>query len=509
MNVVKGASVAWSEIKPVDWADGPLVIGVLEDQGFDDRLKEIDLRYGGALTNLVKDHDFKGGKGLICSGRLHSGSNASSLFVWLVGLGKTIDGVAWREFGRDVARAIPAGKYGSVGVLPPCTEFSPPRLFHCCFSSLLANSIQDKSFKSCTRGEKAEKKTVYHALGLEKEEEEEDAIRDASGLAAGIATTMQLVNAPSNHATPTFFAQVAQDIFEANPKHFSIRVLDQEACASYQKGMGLFLGVAQGSAQPPKFIHLVYNGNGVGESCSRELALVGKGVTFDSGGLNIKAGEGSMIELMKFDCGGAASVLGTAVALSKMCPKDVQVHFVIAACENMIDAGAIRPGDILQASNGKTVEVNNTDAEGRLTLADALIYVQNETECRDITTVATLTGACIVALGQDIAGLLTNSDSCADSYQEIAKVAGEPIWRLPLAARYRTGLDSIIADLKNTGPRPAGTITSALFLQEFVHDETTWAHLDIAGPVWDPKHGATGFSVATLVEKVHSLQKKK
>ncbi|MDB9378624.1 leucyl aminopeptidase, partial [Nodularia sphaerocarpa CS-585A2] len=230
------------------------------------------------------------------------------------------------------------------------------------------------------------------------------------------------------------------------------------------------------------------------------------GLTFDSGGLNIK-GAGSGIETMKIDMGGAGATLGAAKAIAQIKP-DVEVHFISAATENMISGRAMHPGDILKASNGKTIEVNNTDAEGRLTLADALVYA-DKLGVDAVIDLATLTGACVVALGEDIAGLFTPDDAVASQLEQAAESAGEKLWRMPMEDKYFEGLKSGIADMKNTGPRYGGSITAALFLKQFIKD-TPWAHLDVAGPVWTDKEngynsaGATGYGVRTLVNWVMS-----
>jgi leucyl aminopeptidase len=267
--------------------------------------------------------------------------------------------------------------------------------------------------------------------------------------------------------------------------------------------MGAYLGVSQASELPPKFIHLIYKPAGTPR---KKLAIVGKGVTFDSGGLNIK-GAGSGIETMKMDMGGAAATLGAAKAIGQIKP-DVEVHFISAAAENMISGTAIHPGDVLTASNGKTIEVNNTDAEGRLTLADALVYAE-KLGVDAIVDLATLTGACIIALGDDISGLWSPQQDLADSILAAAETAGEKFWQMPMEEKYFEGLKSPIADMKNTGPRGGGSITAALFLKQFIN-EVPWAHLDVAGPVWADKDngvnnaGATGHPVRTLVNWVIS-----
>jgi len=316
---------------------------------------------------------------------------------------------------------------------------------------------------------------------------------------AGVELARQLVAAPPNVATPAHLANTAAAI--AADFGAELKVLERHDCEAL--GMGSYLAVAQGSDLPPKFIHLTIRPAGKVE---RRVALVGKGLTFDSGGYNLKTA-GSQIEMMKYDMGGSAAVLGAARALAELQPAGVEVHVIVAACENMISGGAVHPGDILTASNGKTIEINNTDAEGRLTLADALVYA-----CRlepdAVVDLATLTGACVIALGEEIAGLWSSSDGLAAALSAASDGAGEDLWRMPMRQSYKAGLKSPVADLKNTGPRPGGSITAALFLQDFVTKGVAWAHLDIAGTVWSDKGrgenpaGATGFGVRTLVDWV-------
>ncbi|MFM7576033.1 MAG: leucyl aminopeptidase, partial [Microcystaceae cyanobacterium] len=308
----------------------------------------------------------------------------------------------------------------------------------------------------------------------------------------------ELVAAPANVVTPITFAETAQEL--AHPYGLELQILEQVDCE--RLGMGAFLGVAKASEIPPKFIHLTYRP----QNPRKKVAIVGKSLTFDSGGLNIK-GAGSGIETMKTDMGGGAATLGAAKAIALLKP-DVEVHFICAATENMISGKAMHPGDILTASNGKTIEVNNTDAEGRLTLADALIYAE-KLGVEAIVDLATLTGACVVALGDDIAGLWSSDLALAQQLKTAAAQAGEKFWEMPMEDKYFEGLKSPIADMKNTGPRAGGSITAALFLKQFI-EKTPWAHLDIAGPVWTDKEngvhnsGATGFPVRTLVNWVLS-----
>jgi len=283
-----------------------------------------------------------------------------------------------------------------------------------------------------------------------------------------------------------------------------VNILEKAKCEELK--MGAYLAVAKGSDLEPKFIHLIYRPQGPSR---RKIALVGKGLTFDSGGYNLKVGA-SQIEMMKYDMGGSAAVLGAARALGSIKPKDIEIHFIVAACENMINGSAVHPGDVIIASNGKTIEINNTDAEGRLTLADALTYA-SKLRPDTIIDLATLTGACVIALGNDVAGLWSNSNDLAKELVLSGKKAGEDIWQMPLQRSYKDGLKSHIADMKNTGPRPGGSITAALFLEEFFDKEINWAHIDIAGTCWTDKNkgtnpsGATGFGVRTLVQWIKDI----
>jgi len=320
------------------------------------------------------------------------------------------------------------------------------------------------------------------------------AVASSAALCSGVELARQLVAAPPNVATPAALADTAAEL--ARNFQLELKVLERSDCEAL--GMGSYLAVSQGSDLPPKFIHLTYRPSG---PATRRLVLVGKGLTFDSGGYNLKTA-GSQIEMMKYDMGGSAAVLGAMRAIAELKPDGVEVHMLVAACENMISGGAIHPGAIVTASNGKTIEINNTDAEGRLTLADALVYAC-KLEPDAVVDLATLTGACVIALGEEIAGLWSPSDGLAQALLQASEQAGEQLWRMPLRASYREGLKSGLADMKNTGPRPGGSITAALFLQDFVNPAVSWAHLDIAGTVWSDKGrgldpaGATGFGVRT------------
>ncbi len=303
-----------------------------------------------------------------------------------------------------------------------------------------------------------------------------------------------LVNAPANDVHPTYLARVASEV--ARDGALGVTILDRAECKKL--GMGAFLGVAAGSEQPPKFIHLTYTPKG---KARKRVVVIGKGITFDSGGLDLKPADGML--RMKNDMSGAAAVLGIMRALPRL-GADVEVHGLIAATENMPSGSAIRPGDVLRAMNGTTIEIGNTDAEGRLTLADAMSYAVSRIEPDEMIDMATLTGACVVALGPLCSGLFANNQTLANGLIDAAGRAGERVWQLPLIDEYRDGLKSDVADLNNVGPRGGGAITAGLFLREFAAGKP-WAHLDIAGPAYVDKdgplggRGGTGVGVRTLL----------
>lgn len=304
--------------------------------------------------------------------------------------------------------------------------------------------------------------------------------------------TRDLANTPAQIATPQKLAQIASKL-----EGIETKVFNKEEIA--RMGMGAYLAVGQGSVNPPEFIHMKYTGKNV----KKKIALIGKGICFDSGGLDIKPA--SSMLTMKDDMSGASCILGIMKALAKLQP-DIEVHGLIAACENMPSGSSYKPGDILTAKNGKTIEVDNTDAEGRLTLADALCYAC-ELNVDEVIDIATLTGACVVALGSHISGIMGNDDELIERLIETGKETGEKLWKLPMDREYFDSLKSDIADMKNTGTRMGGASIAGVFLQEFVKD-TKWAHIDIAGTAYIEKPqkefiaGSTGAGVRTLLSYI-------
>ncbi len=332
-------------------------------------------------------------------------------------------------------------------------------------------------------------------LGREPDADVVAAVRRGALLAACTNVARELSNEPANLFTPRVFADRALDL--ASGPRTSVEVLTEEAIAS--QGMGLVRGVGQGSVEPPRVIVMRYEPEGAGGGAGPVLGLVGKGVTFDTGGISIKPSEG--MGLMKHDMSGGAAVVGAMRAIGELAPP-VRVIGIVPAVENMPGGRAIRPGDVLTAADGKRVEVLNTDAEGRLILADALVLARR-LGATHLVDVATLTGACVVALGHHASGLVGTPAAWVESVRATAAGAGERLWPLPAWDEYAEQLKSETADLANIGGRDAGAITAGMFLKAFTGD-LPWAHLDIAGTAWreDSKphavKGATGVGVRTL-----------
>lgn len=480
----------------LDWTGDALAVGLFEDGvELSGDLAQLDEKLTGTVKELIEETEFKGNVGSSAVTRV--GASSPIRKIILVGLGKpdALKLDTLRRVAAAIARIAKQQKIKTLGISLPIVNDDSASTAQAITEGLVLALHQDNRFKS-EADDKGNKLEQVDLLGLGGQDA---AIAKAQAICSGVILARELVAAPANVVTPITMAETAETI--ASDYGLAVEILEREECEKL--GMGAFLGVAQASDLPPKFIHLTYKPEG---TAKRKLAIVGKGLTFDSGGLNIK-GAGSGIETMKMDMGGAAATLGAAKAIAQLKP-DVEVHFVSAVTENMISGQAMHPGDILTASNGKTIEVNNTDAEGRLTLADALVFTE-KLGVDAIVDLATLTGACIVALGNDIGGLWASNETLATQLKNASEAAGEKFWQLPLEEKYFEGMKSQIADMKNTGPRAGGSITAALFLKQFVK-ETPWAHLDVAGPVWAEKEdgcnntGATGFPVRTLVNWVLS-----
>jgi leucyl aminopeptidase len=352
-------------------------------------------------------------------------------------------------------------------------------------------AVADAAYVYTTTKPKAKPRTLEKVvLGVADAESVRSAFEHALAVVKGVEWAKEWANRPGNHATPTLLADAALALGE-RPR-LAVEVLGPKEVAKL--GMGAFMAVAQGSREPLRFIVLRYQG---AERSVAPVVLVGKGITFDTGGISIKPAPD--MDEMKYDMGGAASVIGTFVALAELQPT-LNVVGLVPSCENMPDGQAIKPGDVVTSMSGQTIEILNTDAEGRLILCDALTYAERF-KPRAIVDVATLTGACVIALGAVRSGLYANQDGLAQALSEAGEAALDPCWRMPLDDEYAEGLKSNFADMANVGGRPGGSVTAAKFLQKFVGDHA-WAHLDIAGVTWKSgaAKGATGRPVPMLVQ---------
>jgi leucyl aminopeptidase len=465
-----------------------LAFPVPEGAGVGGAVARIDRALGRRLSERVRDCDFKGKRGEVL---LHPvpPETLPSRCVLLVGMGRDAraGGEAWRRYGavvRAEARRQGAGTVACVVGPGRGTAAAVAEGF------LLAGYRFDR-YKSDT-GKRREPEDIALLTARGRPGAARDLER-AEIVAREVCRVRDIVNEPARVKTPTYLAEVATAV----GRECGLRVeVWRGRRLETQKLVGL-LAVAQGSREPPRFIVLRYRPAG---RPRKRVALVGKGLTFDSGGLSLKPAKS--METMKLDVAGGATVIGTMAAIGRLRPR-VEVTGYVPATENLPGGGAQKPGDVLKYMNGKTVEVLNTDAEGRLILADALaIASRNKPDM--IIDLATLTGACMVALGTQVAGIMGNDPGLIRALMAAGRTAGEQLWELPLVADYRDEIKSAVADVKNVGGQYAGTITAGLFLQEFV-DEVPWAHLDIAGPAFVEKdlayapRGGTGFGLRTLV----------
>ena len=471
-----------------------VVVGVYaEEKKLREPAARVNEATGGALADVLQAEKFLGKVGHVT--HLHTNGKLPSRRVVVVGLGRRADTTA-----EVLRRAAAAGlrRARDLGARSVAIEVLGDRLparqraQAVVEGGILGTYVFDR-YKREKSDKQVETLQVAEPDGRHRREVA-DGARRGEIFAQATWFARDLVNAPANDVNPTHLAKVAQDIAKAGG--VKVEILDHADCRKL--GMGMFLGVAAGSEQPPKFIHLAYVPSG---RRRKRVAIIGKGITFDSGGLDLKSAEGML--RMKDDMSGAAAVLGLMRALPALKPA-VEVHGLIAATENMPSGSAIRPGDVLRAMNGTTVEIGNTDAEGRLTLGDAMCYAAQKLDAEEIVDLATLTGACVVALGPLVSGLFANNQGLADRLLAAAETAGERVWQLPLIDEYRENLKSDVADMNNVGPRGGGAITAGLFLKEFA-GERPWAHFDIAGPAFVEKDtplspkGGTGCAVRTLL----------
>ncbi len=440
------------------------------------------------------------------------GRTARTLFAIGAGKALTLDTVR-----RGVAAAIQYAKaegLRTVAIVAPAHLTTHPssldlgRAF--AEGALLANYRFTTYTKESAAREKrlALQRVELHVPSKDREHTNRGMVRGVIDAEATMRAR-DLVNEPASHLTPQSLVAEAQKIAKASRGTVTLTVWDRAACE--KRGMGAFLAVAKGSTAEPAFVHLVFAPTKQTRSVVRpRVVLVGKGITFDAGGLSLKPSHS--METMKLDMAGAASVLGVFSALPRL-RFPVEVHGIIAACENMPSGTAVKPGDIVRTVSGKTIEILDTDAEGRLTLADAL-GIAAKLRPTAIIDLATLTGACVVALGEEVTGFFSNNDVVAERIRAAAERSGEPMWQLPLVRDYQSKIRGSIADLKNvesTRRAPGDAIFAALFLKEFVGN-TPWVHLDIAGPSYAERQtnpvnpvGGTGVGVRTILRYLEDV----
>ncbi len=473
-----------------------LVVGVSQSTPSKDRvIKALNKAYGGGIDKLAAAEGFEGKASQTL--KFPSAGTIKAKWVVLVGTkdlnavdaARALGHAAAKASSRQTTAAIALGKANGEAVRG-ATE------------SCILGTYRYDDYKTGDRKAKGGLKQAKLVIA-KTATEHRNAVKAGSAIAEGVALARDLVNMPPNDLNPVSFADISKK--EAAKLGIKATIWNKKKIQAAK--MNLFLAVNAGSAIEPRLIHLHYAPKGA----KKKIAFVGKGLTFDAGGLCIKPGK-SMAD-MKCDMGGGATTLGIIVAAAKM-KLPIEIHALIGSTENQLGAAAYRPGDVYTSHDGKKVEIINTDAEGRLVLADVLAWTRDNVKPDLIVDHATLTGACMVALGPRRAAMYSDYQEYADAYKKAADASGEKYWQLPLDKDLRPMLNSPIADLKHIGGSYGGSITAALFLQEFVGD-TPWMHFDIAGPAYlDGAHkrspkGGTGFGVATAVRFLEKLSAKK
>lgn len=482
-----------------------LAIAVFKDEkASSGMLKDLDKLTGGQISAVMRSEEFKGEAGETYLLRLTPKGKMKASRLLLVGVGdrkefKPSDvavaaGTAARSLRKSNAKSIAFSSRSDISSIEAAQ--------HAAQGALTSQFELDK-YKTKEKNDKAVNKFVFYAEGA-KASDLKLGLSRGQTIGESMNFTRDLANEPPNILTPAEMANRARKM--AREVGLKCEILDEARMRKL--GMGSLLSVSAGSEQPAKLIVLRYTPAKSTAKKNDLLALVGKGITFDTGGISIKPAEG--MEAMKYDMSGGATVIGTMRAIAHLKPT-VPVIGVVAAVENMPDGKATRPSDVVTAMTGKTVEILNTDAEGRLILADAVAYAEQQGATR-IVDMATLTGAVIIALGDQNTGIMGNDQAFVEQIIALGKDAGENFWQLPISKEYSKQIKSDIADIKNIGPRgKAGTIMGAVFIQEFI-DKAKWAHLDIAGTAWNDSvrphqaKGPTGVAVRTLIKLVESSQ---
>jgi leucyl aminopeptidase len=483
-----------------------LGIVVLGDPSKDPVFKSADQALGGVLAEVAKSEHFEGKSGQTISVHTHGRLPAKRVVVVGGGSRTEFSNPGVRDLAATIAQAANKAGASAVGfLLPNLGAAREATLVQLAAEGVVLGTYK---FSRYLTGDDHKRPASLKKFGLVVDPKGKKlpaarakalaaAITRGQTIASAVNHARDLINEPAAVITPTALANDAQAIAKKHKGTLTVTVLDGKKCADL--GMGMFLAVGQGSDQEPRFIHMTYK---PAKKPKKKVCFIGKGITFDSGGYSLKPSQA--MEDMKVDMSGAAAVISAMDAIATL-GSDHEVHAVAACCENLVSGRAYKLGDVLKSMDGTTVEINNTDAEGRLTLGDAITYARDKIAPDELFDFATLTGACMVALGPYTAGVMSDHESLVKNWMSAAERTGEDMWRLPLNSRLREQLKSPIADMRNTGDRFGGAITAGLFLKSFVKD-TPWVHVDIAGPASigsarpsQPK-GGTGFAVASIVE---------
>ena len=477
-----------------------LAVAVYKDEKADDGfLKELSAAAGGVVKSVIDSEELKGKEGEMVYVHLSPGGSLKAQRLLLIGVGDRADYQAAQvsNFGGAATRFLRDKNVKSVAVVPRLESDAEVVASKTVEGAIMSLFDMDK-YRTVDKEEKAIDRLVVVIDGADADALDRG-VRRGRIVGESVNFTRDLANEPGAYMTPTIMAERARNI--ASEFNLSIDVLDVPRME--KEGMGSLLSVARGSDEPARLIVLKYTPEKPAKNEKELLALIGKGITFDSGGISLKPGEN--MELMKYDMTGGATVLGAMRAFAQLKPA-VPILGVVPCAENLPSGKATKPGDIVRAMTGKTIEVINTDAEGRLVLADAIAYAK-KLGASTIIDMATLTGAVSIALGDVNTAVIGTDQKLIDEVIAAGKEVGEKFWQLPLDKEYSKQIKSEIADIKNTGGRKAGTITAAAFLKEFA-DGVSWAHLDIAGTAWADEakphrsKGPTGVAVRTLINIV-------
>ena len=476
-----------------------LAVAVFKDeQAHEGFLQELDAATGGLIKSVIESEELKGKEGetvYVHLGDGRGGLKAKRLLLVGVGERDAYAAAQVSQMAGTAARALRARNVKSFGLVARSAEGDTENIASAAVQGVLMSLFEPDKYRTAEKEERTVERLLVIAQGADEEALRRGAERGRI-IGESINFTRDLANEPGAYMTPTIMAERARQI--AGEFGLEVDVLDRARME--ELGMGSLLSVARGSEEPPALIILKYTPEG-GREIGNLLAFVGKGVTFDSGGISLKPGEN--MELMKYDMTGGATVLGVMRAVAQLKPP-MPLLGVVPATENLPSGKATKPGDVVRAMSGKTIEIINTDAEGRLILADAIAYAKKLGATR-VVDLATLTGAVSIALGDVNTGILGTDQELIDEVIAAGREVGEKFWQLPLDKEYSKQIKSDIADIKNVGGKKAGTITATAFLKEFA-DGVSWAHLDIAGTAWgDPatpfrSKGPTGVAVRTLVE---------